>query len=67
MSATIHMYSEDGVSFDCDDDSAEPSVWIRSRRKSITVSIKLSYTDRHKLIDQLLAADDVANAHGGEA
>jgi hypothetical protein len=67
MSTTVHMYSADSLSFDCDDDSAEPSVWIRSRRKSISISLKLSFVDRQELINKLLMADAVARVHGGKA
>lgn len=60
MSATIHMFSENGLSFQCSDD--EPTIWVRSDRTRDTVSIDLTdKADRAKLRAALDQADKIAD------
>ena len=62
MSSTmIHLYPEsDVLSFECSDD--EPTLWIRSMRKKVTVSIDLTdAADRAKLRAALDDADAIAD------
>ncbi len=57
---TIHLYTEeDALAFECSDD--EPTLWIRSMRKKVNVSIGLNDASRANLRAALDAADKIAN------
>lgn len=60
MSTTVHMFSENGLSFECCDN--EPTIWIRSNRTRHTVSLDMiGADDRAALRAALDAADAIAD------
>ena len=67
MSTTVHLYSDTGMRFECDDDDIDPTIWIRDRARGISVSLSFTCEDRAKLRAVLAEADESEASKGGEA
>ena len=66
MSTKVHLFSDHGLDFEVEPNSPDedPTIWIRSRRINVCISLSMSYADRAALRAALDHADAIADESG---